>query len=110
MPATVPEPPVVTAQEPPPLAPLPVAAPISSAAQVRISSSDFKGGLVAVLDGGNSFSDALPQLMALDFAHSAQSRGYWWCGQSSSGGPRMFSRAGLPDPYFFTRMLMWPGQ
>ena len=98
-----PEPPTGAAPVPvPPPAPTPRFEP-------QISTTDFKGGVIAVLENVHTLGEALPQLMALDFANSAQGRSYWWCGPSSAGGPRMFSKGGLPDPYFFTRMLLWPG-
>jgi hypothetical protein len=78
--------------------------------EARITSGEFKGGLVAIIEDGASFAEALPQLVALDAAHSAQARSYWWCGPSASGGPRLFAKSGLPDPYFFSRMLMWQGR
>jgi type VI secretion system ImpM family protein len=94
----------------PPPAPEAVAPPASPPPMADVQAGEFKGGLVALIEGGAAFADALPQLVALDSAHAAQGRSYWWCGPSSSGGPRLFAKQGLPDPYFFTRMLMWSDQ
>jgi hypothetical protein len=89
---------------------MPDAEPLPATPEARITSGDFKGGIVAIVEDGASFADALPQLVALDAAHSAQARSYWWCGPSASSGPRLFAKSGLPDPYFFSRMLMWQGR
>ncbi len=102
-----PEPPV--SAEPEIVLPSPPPMP-RHAAPPKLAASEFKGGVVMAIEPGRSMSEALAGLIELDYRKAAEGRGYWWCAASSTGTATLFSRQGMPDPYFFSRMLMWTGR
>lgn len=76
----------------------------------QLAASEFKGGVAIAVEPGRAINEALAGLIEIDYRHSAVGRGYWWCGASSTGTATLFAKQGMPDPYFFSRMLMWTGR
>ncbi len=63
--------------------------------------------MFAAVDGAASVTAALGQLREVDYRYAAYGRSYWWCTAPQTGSALMHACRGLPDPYFFSRMLMW---
>jgi hypothetical protein len=106
------EPPAVAApaSEPPPAAPRPVRpAAASRMPPPQIMSEFFKGGVDARIEPQRTFVEALGGLLALDHQLASNNRTYWWCPQSANGYASFFSKQGLPDPYYFSRMIRFAG-
>jgi hypothetical protein len=77
---------------------------------VRVHPSEFKGGLFAAVESEGSIAPALAELRELDTRYASAGRSYWWCAASAQRVALLHAVRGLPDPYFFSRMLMWrPG-
>jgi hypothetical protein len=70
-------------------------------------SVDFKGGLTLEVPTGETFGETLGILRDSDYRHATAGRSYFWCAASHSGPARIHGRQGLPDPYFFSRMILW---
>lgn len=66
----------------------------------------FKGGLIWTGEAGSSVADLLGSVLTADYWRAAAGRSFWWTEGGSEGRPALHVRAGLPDPYFFTRMLV----
>jgi len=68
-------------------------------------SEAFKGGVIWTGEAGSTAGDLLRSVIEADYRRAAAGRSFWWTGGGSGGQPAVHVRAGLPDPYFFTRML-----
>jgi type VI secretion system ImpM family protein len=55
--------------------------------------------------GGNAAA-----LRDLDYEHATAGRSYFWCAASPGGPAQLIAASGLPDPYVFSKMLLWPGK
>jgi type VI secretion system protein ImpM len=65
----------------------------------------FKGGIIWTGEAGSAAGDLVRSLLEADYWQAAAGRSFWWTGGGSGGRPVAHVRPGLPDPYFFTRML-----
>lgn len=65
----------------------------------------FKGGAIWTGEAEGAAADLLASVLKADYWRAAGSRSFWWTAGGSGGRPSLHVRAGLPDPYFFTRML-----
>lgn len=86
------------------------AAPRSGFPAPQVYSDLFKGGIDMRIEPGRTMAEALGGLMALDYQHAAAGRTYWFCAAPANGYAAFFARQGMPDPYYFSRMLQWMGQ
>lgn len=68
---------------------------------------DFKGGQTLEVPPGQTLGEAAALLRDSDYRHATAGRSYFWCSASRSGPARIHGRQGLPDPYFFSRMILW---
>lgn len=75
----------------------------------RVAQNVFKGGMLYAVSAA-SVGYAAHELLDRDYRHAASGRSYWWCAASASGWSQMHARPGLPDPYFFSKMLLWAGK
>lgn len=75
----------------------------------RVAQNAFKGGMLYAVSAA-SVGYAAHELLDRDYRHAASGRSYWWCAASASGWSQMHARPGLPDPYFFSKMLLWAGK
>jgi type VI secretion system protein ImpM len=85
------------------------AAPAQKLPPPQIMSELFKGGIDARIEPQRTFNEALGGLMALDYHLASNNRTYWWCPQSANGYASFFAKQGLPDPYYFSRMIRFNG-
>lgn len=69
--------------------------------------TDFKGGQTLEVPPGQTLGESLAALRDPDYRHATAGRSYFWCAASRSGPARIHGRQGLPDPYFFSRMILW---
>jgi type VI secretion system protein ImpM len=69
--------------------------------------TDFKGGQTLEVPPGMTLGDAAATLRDADYRHASAGRSYFWCAASRMGPARIHGRQGLPDPYFFSRMILW---
>jgi hypothetical protein len=76
----------------------------------RIHVTEFKGGVLSLVEPHRSLAEAAGALVEADYRNAALGRSFWWCETSQSGSAQIHTRQGLPDPYFFSRMLMWQPQ
>jgi type VI secretion system protein ImpM len=70
----------------------------------------FKGGTVWTGEAGSSGDGLMGSLVQADYWRAAAGRSFWWTSGGAGGKPMAHVRAGLPDPYFFTRMLLGVAQ
>lgn len=75
----------------------------------QLMSELFKGGIDARIEPQRTFAEALGGLLALDHQLASNNRTYWWCPASANGYASFFSKQGLPDPYYFSRMIRFNG-
>jgi hypothetical protein len=75
-----------------------------------IATADLKGSAAFALPPNQLLADSLAELRDLDYRHATAGRSYWWCGASPGGPAQVIASPGLPDPYVFSRMLLWPGK
>jgi type VI secretion system ImpM family protein len=68
---------------------------------------DFKGGQTLEVPPGQTLGEALAVLRDPDYRHATAGRSYFGCASSHSGPARIHGKQGLPDPYFFSRMILW---
>jgi type VI secretion system protein ImpM len=101
--------PIATNHDEPPAARAAVATRPPLPPRPRISVSEFKRGVVAAIEPGAGMADVLDELRDADLRSAATTRSYWWCPATASGPALAYSGQGWPDPYFFSRMLMWDG-
>jgi type VI secretion system protein ImpM len=83
-----------------------LAEPEASPAPPPPDGEDFKGGTIWQGDAGTAGGDLVASLVQRDYWRAAAGRSFWWTGGGGSATPTAHVRAGLPDPYFFTRMLV----
>lgn len=110
-----PEPDAVAVPEPPktPVEDLPDTSPFDDFAPPAVPVAngpvtiDLKGGQTIEVPAGQSFAEALTVVRDTDYSHAARGRSYFWCAASRMGPARIHGRQGLPDPYFFSRMILW---
>jgi hypothetical protein len=76
----------------------------------RIHVTEFKGGVLSYVEPGRTLAEAIGALIEADYGNASLSRSFWWCETTPNGSAQMHTRQGLPDPYFFSRMLMWQPQ
>lgn len=69
--------------------------------------TDLKGGRTIEAPAGQTIGEAGAVLRDADYLHASEGRSYFWCGPSHAGPARIHARQGLPDPYFFSRMILW---
>jgi type VI secretion system ImpM family protein len=106
--APLPDPPKTAIEDLPDTSPFDDFAPASSApAAGGPVSIDFKGGQTLEVPAGQLLSETLAILRDPDYRHATAGRSYFWCAASRSGPARIHGRQGLPDPYFFSRMILW---
>ena len=88
---------------------MPPEMPIAAAPMVGggIPAFPFKGGQTIEVPPGLSLGEAITALRDTDYLHASGGRSYFWCAASRSGPARIHARQGLPDPYFFSRMILW---
>lgn len=108
------EPPSIVEVEPPQpsIEDLPDTSPFDDMPQQRPPAAwqgyphtSFKGG--ATFELGSGLHAVLGELRDTDYRLASAGRSYFWCGSSQAGPARMHVRQGLPDPYFFSRMILW---
>ncbi len=65
-----------------------------------------------VVKRGNLWKSAEPPVDGIilniaddDYRAACQGRTFWWTNGGNEFGPMVYSRHGLPDPYFFTTMI-----
>jgi type VI secretion system protein ImpM len=105
MPAAVEE------SQPEPAVPEPPAAPVMAEwVPPRIHVTEFKGGVLTYVEPGRSIAEAAGALIEADYRNASLARSFWWCETTPNGSAQLHTRQGLPDPYFFSRMLMWQPQ
>jgi hypothetical protein len=85
-------------------------APPASRVPPQVYSEIFKGGIDMRIEPNRTFAEALGGLMVLDYQHASGGRSYWWCAAPANGYASFFGKQGLPDPYYFSRMLQWAGK
>jgi len=66
---------------------------------------EFKGGTLWHGAPKTSAAALLTGLVEADYRHTARRRSYWWTPGNEASGPSLYTREGLPDPYFYTLML-----
>jgi type VI secretion system ImpM family protein len=105
--APVPEPQKTAIEDLPDTSPFDdFAAPRSEPANGPVTLA-FKGGHTMEVPAGETMYEALALLRDADYGHASEGRSYFWCGPSRAGPARVHGRQGLPDPYFFSRMILW---
>jgi type VI secretion system ImpM family protein len=72
--------------------------------------TDIKGVRTLSLGPGQSVANSASALRDLDYEHATAGRSYFWCAASPGGPALLIAASGLPDPYVFSRMLLWPGK
>ena len=65
----------------------------------------FKGGVIWTGEAGSSTADLLGSVLEVDYWRAAAGRSFFWTAGGAGGRPTLHVKAGLPDPYFFSRML-----
>jgi type VI secretion system protein ImpM len=68
----------------------------------------FKGGTTWTGESGSAAAGLLGSVMEADYWRAAAGRSFWWTAGGAGGRPCLHVKAGLPDPYFFTRMIKAP--
>jgi hypothetical protein len=105
----VPEPPKPAVEDLPDTSPFDDFAPPMPEPAQGLAGIDFKGGQTLEVPVGETMGEALALLRDADYRHASEGRSYFWCGPSRAGPARIHGRQGLPDPYFFSRMILWEG-
>ncbi len=76
----------------------------------RMLAGTFKGGVSVLLEGEIDAPASRSMLLDQDHLNAAAGRSYWWCRLPSIGASRVYLKQGLPDPFFYSRMLLWEPQ
>lgn len=71
--------------------------------------SEFRGGHTLEVPQGETLESAIETLRRADYSYATAGRSYFWCAASRVGPARIHARQGMPDPYFFSRMIVWEG-
>jgi len=106
-PAPIPDPPKTAIEDLPDTSPFddfPPAQAVEADGPVTV---DFKGGQTLEVPAGQTLGESLAALRDPDYRHATAGRSYFWCAPSRIGPARIHGRQGLPDPYFFSRMILW---
>lgn len=73
----------------------------------RVLAVTFKGGVSVLIEGEIDDPASQPVLLDHDHLNAAAGRSYWWCRLPAMGASRAYFKHGLPDPFFYSRMLLW---
>lgn len=65
----------------------------------------FKGGAMWRAPLQSNAATLLTGILDADYREAARVRSFWWTAGSETAGPVLYTKEGLPDPYFYTRML-----
>lgn len=65
----------------------------------------FKGGPIWRAPPGISAAALLTEIVEDDYREAAAVRSYWWTAGNQESGPLLYTKEGLPDPYFYTMMI-----
>lgn len=66
---------------------------------------NFKGGALWRAAPNSGAAALLTGIVEDDYRQAARLRSFWWTAGGEESGPALFTREGLPDPYFYTLML-----
>jgi type VI secretion system protein ImpM len=66
---------------------------------------NFKGGALWRGAPNTGAAALLTGIVEDDYRQAAKVRSFWWTAGSEESGPTLFTKEGLPDPYFYTLML-----
>lgn len=66
---------------------------------------ELKGGTMWQGQPNSSLAALLTAVVEPDYRFASRVRTYWWTGSNETRGPILFTRVGMPDPYFYTVMI-----
>lgn len=73
------------------------------------TTEEFKGGFIWRGKPNTGAAALLTGVVEADYRHASKVRSYWWTAGGGQGdgapGPLLYTKEGLPDPYFYTLML-----
>ncbi|MYZ50268.1 type VI secretion system-associated protein TagF [Propylenella binzhouense] len=79
-----------------------------AAAEASDMGTPFKGGITWEGEAARAAGAFMASLAPADYRQAAASRSFWWTQGGGAGKPLAYAGQGLPDPYFFSRMLLAP--
>jgi type VI secretion system protein ImpM len=71
----------------------------------RQEAESFKGGALWRGQPSTGAAALLTGIVEDDYRQASRVRSFWWTAGSEENGPTLFTKEGLPDPYFYTLML-----
>ncbi len=66
---------------------------------------EFRNGAIWRGEPGSPVAELVGAVVEADYWRAAAGRSFWWTAGGAAGAPALYVRAGLPDPYFFSRMI-----